>query len=261
MHKQFDDTMTASEPQLITSPPKLRWYQPTPGRLLVALLAVEGVLLLSERFQWFSFNEHKGWTVLISIACVGMTMALIFLWLMVAFCFRWRFQFALRSLLVLTIAVAIPFSWFAVEMKRASEQREAVAAIERSGATVSYRYHLRYPPEWLTKLLPLESLVDSYAVLTSTKATDGDLVQLKRLELLRVLTLRSGRITDAGLAHLKGLNQLWFLSLENTQVTDAGLAHLRELHSLQCLELKNTKVTDQGIKKLQQALPNCVIQR
>jgi len=31
---------------------KLRWFHPTPGRMLVVLLAVEGVLLLSERLQW-----------------------------------------------------------------------------------------------------------------------------------------------------------------------------------------------------------------
>lgn len=45
--------------------PKLRWFHLTPGQLLVVLLVVEGVLLMSERFQWFAFNEKKGWTVLI----------------------------------------------------------------------------------------------------------------------------------------------------------------------------------------------------
>ena len=41
--------MTASEPQPVTPPPKLRWYQPTPGRLLIVLLVVEGLLFLSDR--------------------------------------------------------------------------------------------------------------------------------------------------------------------------------------------------------------------
>ena len=31
--------------------------------------------------------------------------------------FRWRFQFSIRSLLVLTVAVAVPCSWLAVEVK------------------------------------------------------------------------------------------------------------------------------------------------
>ena len=43
-----------------------RWFHVTPDRLILALLPVEGLLWLSERFQWFAFNEHKGWTVLIA---------------------------------------------------------------------------------------------------------------------------------------------------------------------------------------------------
>jgi len=35
---------------------RLRWYHPSPDRLIVGLLAVEGFLFLSEQFQWFAFN-------------------------------------------------------------------------------------------------------------------------------------------------------------------------------------------------------------
>ena len=108
--------------------PKRRWFYPTPGRLLVVLLAVECVLLLSERFQWFAFNEKKGWTVLIAVAVVGLFLLLMLIWFITSLIFRWRFQFSIRSLLVLTIAVAIPSSWLAVEMKWARRQREAVEA-------------------------------------------------------------------------------------------------------------------------------------
>ena len=38
---------------------RLRWYRLTPDRLLIALLPIEGLLLLSERFRWFPFNEHQ----------------------------------------------------------------------------------------------------------------------------------------------------------------------------------------------------------
>lgn len=44
-------------------------------------------------------------------------------------------------------------------------------------------------------------------------------------------------------------------------MTDAGLLHLQGLSQLQVLQLYNTQVTRQGVKKLQQALPNCEIQR
>ena len=50
------------------------------------------------------------------------------------------------------------------------------------------------------------------------------------------------------------------LYLNNTQVTDAGLVHLKGLSKLQYLDLSNTQVTDEGVKKLQQALPNCIIE-
>ena len=45
-----------------------RRYRLTPDRCVVALLALEGFLLLSAWFRWFPFNQHKGWTVLVTIA-------------------------------------------------------------------------------------------------------------------------------------------------------------------------------------------------
>ena len=48
----------------MTSPdPKRRWFIPTPGKLLLVLLAVEAILSFSER--WIP----KGWSVLIAVAC------------------------------------------------------------------------------------------------------------------------------------------------------------------------------------------------
>ncbi|MGD0899850.1 MAG: hypothetical protein ABR915_18615 [Thermoguttaceae bacterium] len=43
--------------------------------------------------------------------------------------------------------------------------------------------------------------------------------------------------------------------------TDAVLEHLKGLAKLQRLYLDGTKVTDEGVKKLQEALPNCKIER
>ena len=56
---------------MTNSVPHHRWYRLTSDRLVLLLLAVEGLLWLSERFQWFPLNEHKGWTVLIVVASVG----------------------------------------------------------------------------------------------------------------------------------------------------------------------------------------------
>ena len=81
--------------------PKPLWYRLTPDRLVIGLLAVECLLWLSERFQWFAFDQHKGWTVLIAVAVVGGAMLVMLGWFISSLLFRWRFQFSIRSLLVL----------------------------------------------------------------------------------------------------------------------------------------------------------------
>ena len=72
---------TDSLPGFEQTPLRVRWCHPTPGRLPVILLAVEAILFSSERFQWFPFNENKGWTVLIAIASIALTMVVMLLWL------------------------------------------------------------------------------------------------------------------------------------------------------------------------------------
>ncbi len=41
--------------------PTRRRFYPTPGWLILALLVMEGLLWLSERYRWFWFNDKKGW--------------------------------------------------------------------------------------------------------------------------------------------------------------------------------------------------------
>jgi hypothetical protein len=90
--------------------PKPRWFRLTPDRLVIGLLVVEGLLWLSERFEWFP----KGYAVLLVVAVVAVTILLMSLWFVIALVVRSHFQFSIRSLLVLTVAVAIPCSWLAV---------------------------------------------------------------------------------------------------------------------------------------------------
>ena len=148
----------------------LPWFHPTPGRLLVVLLAVEAILFLSK--PWFP----KGYALLIAIASVGVTMVLMLIWWPVALCFHWRFQFSLRSLLVATVAVAIPFSWLAVEMKKAREQREAVEAIQKRGGRVEYDIPftgMKHPPLpvplQLQRLLGKDFFKDAMQVIFCTR--------------------------------------------------------------------------------------------
>ncbi len=269
-----------------------RWFRVTPGHLLPVLLAAEGLLWLSERFQWMS----KGWPVVTAIGALGVFFLLMLLWFLLALRFRWRFQFSILSLLVLMIAVALPFSWLATEMKAAKRQREVVGEVWRAGGSASYDYEFdpsgqmrpdgKPPgPAWLRKPLGDDHFADvTYVILNGQGGTDAGLDRLKGLTKLQLLSLSNTKVSDAGLEQLKGLTQLQGLSLDRTKVSDAGLEllkgltklqglclddtrisdaglqHLKGLTQLQVLTLDRTRVTGAGVKKLQQALPNCYIQ-
>ena len=274
--------------------PTRRRFSPTPAWLIFGLLVVEGLLWLSERFSWFAFNAHKGWTVLIAVAVVGVTAILMLLWFVASLVFRWRFQFSIRSLLLLTVAVAVPCSWLVVEMREPKQEREAEAALVKAGGHVAWlqKSSLFQPPgpngelqmaepKWLRELLGddffsgviqvkfenipvtdadlehLEALshLDDLS-LNNTEVTDVGLKHLEGLSYLTMLTLDKTRITDAGLEHLKGLRELRRLGLAGTQITDVGMEHLKGLKRLRWLDFRGTKVTDEGVEKLRQALPN-----
>jgi hypothetical protein len=230
--------------------PELRWFHPTPGQLLVVLLAVEGILYLSE--QWFP----KGWAVLTAIAAVGLFLLLMGLWYILALFFRWRFQFSLRSLLVLTFAVAIPFSWLAVEMKWAREQREAVETLTKDGKNVLYDVEFdksAYSPAlvWMRKQLGDDFFRNVQGLdLSNTKVSDVGAECLKGLTQLQGLTLWNTKVSDIGVEHLKGLTQLHGLNLSHTRVSDVGVECLKGLTQLQSLDLSNTKVSDVGVERL-----------
>ena len=246
-----------------------------------------GLLFLSERWRWFWFNERKGWTVLIAVAAVGAVLLTMLLWWLAALVFRWRLQFSIRSLLVLVVAVALPCSWVAVEMKKAREQAAAVEAIVGLGGIVEDHdlevdangrfVPPRQPsePAWLRKVLgnrfftevvvvklskiqgtdvPLANIVGLSQLkrlsLDRTQLTDAGLEQLTRLPQLRELSLNNTQITDAGVAKLAGLPQFTTLSLDGTQVTDAGVANLAGLTRLCILSLYHTQVTDEGLEHL-----------
>ena len=139
-----------------------RPFHPTPAWLGFGLLASTGILLLSQRFQWFAFNHHKGWTLLVAVAAVGVAVVLMLTRLAVAVLFRWRFRLGLRPLLALAAAVTVLCFWLAWEMRESREQRHIVAEIEGLGGQVDddltwysgRRYHEEAPePQWIRSLL------------------------------------------------------------------------------------------------------------
>jgi len=190
--------------------------------------------------------------------------------------------------LVLTIVVALPFSWLGVEIKKASEQTEAMEAIRKLQGLLEYDFEHNQrgtPPAnvqrpgsaWLRGLLGDDFFADvfhvsltgkqkdtdavlahlngqsqvQWLVLIDLNVTDAWLAKLKGWTNLHVLVLNGSQITDAGLEHLRTLSQLQELSLERTEVTDAGMEHLNGLAKLQSLDLVETKVTDAGLANLE----------
>ena len=241
--------------------PTRRRFCPTPGWIILALLAVEGLLWLSERYRWFWFNERKGWTVLIAVAVVGVTMLVMLPWFIVALVFGWRFQFSIRSLLVLTVAVAIPCSWLAVEGQRAIKQRNLVVEVRKSAclvgrdwefdSKVEYIRNAHLPePEWLLNLLG-EDFFDTVVIAElTTDATDATLGTVRGLTSLKELDLSGTQVTDAGLEQLRDLTELQHLSLWETKIGNTGLGYLKALAKLQELSLYKTQVTDVGLEYL-----------
>ncbi len=260
----------------MTAPtPHRRPFYPTPSWLVLGSLAVTGLLFLSERWRWFAFNEHKGWTVLIAVAGVGVVLLLMLLWWGIALIFRLRFQFSIRTLLVMVVAVALPFSWLAVEMKKAREERNAQQAIVAAGGSVYYDYEYddvqdrivggRKPPmpDWLRSRLGLEFFAD---IMEAIIDDDQSISRLRELRKLRYVfigrkdvgaatggpALESGDdlISDVGLRYLEGLDQLEGVQLAGTNITDVGLEHLRGLANLRILEIYSNSITNEGLQHL-----------
>ena len=145
---------------------------------------------------------------------------------------RW-YQFSLRSLLLVSVAIAAALGYFA---ERVRTQRSAVAAIREAGGNVVYDWEYCdswSAEEWLDcidRQPPFPKWITDYL---------GDDVFYSVAE-----------VSFPG---------AWKYTAH--ECTDDTLTHLHGLPRLKRVTLKMTRVTDEGVEKLQQALPNCRIQR
>jgi hypothetical protein len=247
-----------------TSQTQARWFYFTPGRFVIGLLAVEVLLWLSERFGWLGW--HKGYAVLTAVAVVGVAMILMLLWFAVALAFRRRFPFILWPLLLLAVAVALPLSWLAVEMRKAREQKEAVDTIWKAEGDVVYNWQWDLSRRGMETQQPdeppwLRAMLEDEFFSCITQVTSGPTKQLANLPPDVPQPISTVPWDDTMLEPLAKLRELQWLDLRCTDTTDAGLEHLSGLRKLRGLSLDYTKVTDAGVAKLQQALPNCKITR
>ena len=100
-----------------------RRFYVRPGWVILALLALDGFLMLSERFGWFTLGQKKGAAALVAVECLAAATLLLLLWFIAALVLHLRFQFSIRSLLLMTAVVAVNCSWLAVEKQETQQQQ------------------------------------------------------------------------------------------------------------------------------------------
>jgi hypothetical protein len=238
----------------------VRLFALTPERLVWFVLFSELLLWISDRFQWFSFNEKKGLAVLLALGLLGISMIVFILGFLAAWIYRRRFQFGIRLLLLLTVAVAIPFAWMGVGIEKAKRTRAVVARLESEfECNVSSRESLRVPA-FLVDVLGEYFFEDVYRIChPASHFADEDLKLACQLEEMKICLVGGTSITDAGLENIDRLTRLEELELRDTLITDAGLRNLEKMAHLQSLDLEGATVTEAGVQRLRKKLPQCKI--
>lgn len=159
---------------------------------------------------------------------------------------RPRLQFRLKWLLILIAVLSAPLSWLGWKLEEKRRERWAVAEIRRMASVVLDNYDLRTRfedeppgPVCLRRLLGDDFFVH-----------------------VEIVMLKPGSApADDALIYLQYCAQLRDLDLTGCKVTDSALVQLRQLCALEYLDVTDTKLSADGIAALQQALPNCKIQR
>ena len=201
-----------------------------------------------------------------------------------------RYVFFVRMVCFLCVA-GVTGCGLAVDeqrLQRANKQRDAVAAIKKSGGVVIYDYMVtmardcdsipiamrdREPEVPASQLKQFgrdyfADVEDVYVFddatmqhvgklptllgleLRGPKISDAALEYLRDVPSLKGLTLEQAHITDKGLRHLESLTQLRVLTLKSVRVSDAGLTHLKGLTDLCMLHTEDTKITGTGLETL-----------
>ena len=107
---------------------------------------------------------------------------------------------------------------------------------------------------YLSKLTNLQSLS-----IPGLNITDKGMDYIGTLHSLEILDISEIKLTR--LKYLQGLKNLKELWLGHTGISDDGIKYLSGLTNLEMLHLEDTGISDDGVKKLQQALPNCEIDK
>jgi Leucine-rich repeat (LRR) protein len=177
---------------------------------------------------------------------------------------RW-YQFSLRTLLIFVTLFGIVCSWFAVKMRQAKRQREAVEAIIKNRGEVRYDYQehdffAKPPgPEWLRNWLGEDFLCNVVLVRLGRNPHPEplkDLPNIRHLELYydpnESNTGEEEQQDHDPLVNrkwdvIKCLPQLREIYLNGFGITDTELEYVRGLSQLEILSLDLSSVTDKGL--------------
>ncbi len=250
-----------------------RWrFRITPDRCVVALLALEAFLLLSGWFRWFPFNQHKGWTVLITVVGVGVALLLMFSWFLAALVSRLRFRLGILALLLLAVVVA--GLWFLFNEHKGSTVLIAVVSVDVACmvmflgflAALAFRWQFQF------SLLSLLLLVVVVAVPCSWLAPELERARKQRgaaeaIEKAGGTVSYDYQLDSSGFQNGSAAppEPAWLRELlgddlfvnvvrgdiRASEVNDGRLQHLNALPQLQVLWLFGTGVTDAGLKHLE----------
>jgi internalin A len=171
----------------------------------------------------------------------------------------WRrsLRFSVRGLIALVLIIGVWFGWI---VRSARIQREAVAAITRTGGFVRYdwefkngHYDSKAQPVWPKRLVDLigADYVGSVTEVFGDENFKPALAAIGNLETLEVLDLDETTVTDAGIENLGRLKKLRNLSIQDTAVSDAALVHVKGLRQLTSLNVGLTEISDVGLANLQ----------
>jgi hypothetical protein len=195
---------------------------------------------------------------------------------------RPRLALSVRLLMLLMIPVAV---WLAWVTNKARRQREAVAAVIKSGGWVRYDWEFingcyspglkPAAPEWLRRLVGDEfhqEVETAGLVGPIDEAVTAHLASMSRLRYLSLSHIyikescfeKIGRLTrleeldimlatgleGPGASHLAKLRNLKVLRIVNSGLTDSGLEHLGALPELEYLHINVNPVTDRGLELL-----------
>ncbi len=174
---------------------------------------------------------------------------------------RWLVRLSLRASMGLVLVLGGALGWV---VRRATVQRDAVAAIRATGGTVGYdrglirtiylygEQHAPFQPppsdwwRWVDDGLGLDYLWTVKMVSLGPGTTDATMAHVGRLDQLEELDApRGDELSNDGLVHLRSLPKLRGFALHRSRgVTGAGLVHLAGSLGLERLHFGHNPVSD-----------------